>query len=143
MTAHALQTTATESGAPIANPIADISAGLESAVHDGQLSVLICDDRADVRRELSRVFQLRSQGPVESVGDGGDLLDTYEAKSPVQVMIGVHPDSTFGVDALDLLLERHPTAQPVVYGSRRDIEFLARVYARGAAGLVLWEIGNH
>jgi DNA-binding NarL/FixJ family response regulator len=104
---------------------------------------LICDDRPDVRRELSQVFQLRSPGPVESVGAGSDLLSIYETRSPVQVMIGVHPGSTFGVDALDLLLAQHPTASPVVYGSRRDVEFLAGVYARGAAGLLLWEIGDH
>ena len=139
----AVQTTAVGTGSPVARvPAADSTAQV-SAVPAGQLSVLICDDRPDVRRQLSLVFQLRSQGPVESVGDGSELLNSYEARSPIQVMIGVHPGSTFGVEALDLLLARHPTASPVVYGSRRDVEFLASVYARGAAGLLLWEIGDH
>jgi DNA-binding NarL/FixJ family response regulator len=148
MRANAVQTTAVQTtgmgiGGPVARRPAADSPALVSAAPAGQLSVLICDDRPDVRRELSRVFQLRSQGPVESVGAGSDLLQTYETRSPIQVMIGVHPGSTFGVDALDLLLARHPTASPVVYGSRRDVEFLASVYARGAAGLLLWEIGDH
>ncbi len=148
MRANAVQTTAmqtTDMGTrgPVGRlPAADSPVPV-SAVPAGQLSVLICDDRPDVRRELSRVFQLRSQGPVESVGAGSDLLSTYETMSPIQVMIGVHPGSTFGVDALDLLLAQHPTALPVVYGSRRDVDFLASVYARGAAGLLLWEIGDH
>ena len=148
MRANAVQTTAVQTtgmgiGGPVARRPAADGPALVSAAPAGQLSVLICDDRPDVRRELSQVFQLRSPGPVESVGAGSDLLSIYETRSPVQVMIGVHPGSTFGVDALDLLLAQHPTASPVVYGSRRDVEYLAGVYARGAAGLLLWEIGDH
>jgi hypothetical protein len=109
---------------------------------DGRMPMLICDDRPEVRQELSRVLRLRSQGEVVSVDDRTDLLNTYRAISPVQVMIGIHPGSTFGIDALDLLLENHPKSQPVVYGSRRDIELLARAYARGAGGLLLWETGT-
>lgn len=157
MRANALQTTALQttalrataigSDAPVARRRDADGAGrvtptASSEIPDGQVSVLICDDRADVRLELSRVFRLRSQGAVESIGDGGALLQAYGATSPVQIMIGVHPGSNFGIDALELLLAHHPEALPVVYGSRRNIELLARVYARGAAGLLLWEVGN-
>lgn len=106
---------------------------------DGRMPMLICDDRPKVRQELSRVLRLRSHGAVESVVDGTDLVSTYRAISPVQVMIGIHPGSTFGIDALDRLLENHPKSRPVVYGSRRDIALLARAYARGAGALLLWE----
>jgi DNA-binding NtrC family response regulator len=142
LTTHALPHTAIGSVAPIAGYRAAGGFGAEVGASDCQLSVLICDDRVDVRQELSLAFQLRSQGPVESVGDNAALLDLYETRSPIQVMIGVHPGSTFGLDALVMLLARHPAALPVVYGARSDIELLASVYARGAAGLVLWEIGT-
>jgi len=114
-----------------------------AAAAGGRLtSVLVCDDRADVRRELSRIVGLRTPSAVHGVADGAALLNAYDATSTVQVMIGVHSGATVGPDAFGLLLGTHPTASPILFGSISDIDLLAGVYARGAGGLLLWELGK-
>ncbi len=105
-------------------------------------SVLICDDRVDVRLELSRLVQLRSEDLVQGVGDGRALVSAYEENPSAQILIGVHSGSTFGADAFDLLIRAEPKASAIVFGSIRDIDLLAQVYARGAIGLLLWELGQ-
>ena len=76
------------------------------------------------------------------VADGRDLVSAYEANPTAQILIGVHAGSTFGADAFDLLIGTHPTAPMIIFGSMKDIDLLARVYARGAIGLLLWELGD-
>ena len=105
-------------------------------------SVLICDDREDVRLELSRLVQLRSEDLVQGVGDTRALLGAYEANPTAQILIGVHSGSDFGADAFDGLIGAHPKASAIVFGSIIDIDLLAHVYARGAIGLLLWELGQ-
>jgi DNA-binding NarL/FixJ family response regulator len=135
-----LQTAATAGDRPVTQVSAiDQVSPQERAAVDDRMTMLVCDDRPEVRQQLSRILRHRSQGAVESVADGTDLLDAYAATAPAQVLIGVHGGSTFGSDALDLLLANHPASSPVIYGSRSDIDLLARVYARGAAGLLVWE----
>src|SRR6478735_4098387 len=102
-------------------------------------SVLICDDRPAVRHELSEALRFDSLDSVHEVSDGAALLDAYEADAIDQVLVGVHSGSVVGTQAIDLLLAIHPDAAPIVIGSLVDIDLLAAAYARGAAGLLLWE----
>jgi DNA-binding NarL/FixJ family response regulator len=101
--------------------------------------VLICDDRPAVRHELSEALRFDSLDSVHEVSDGAALLDAYEADAIDQVLVGVHSGSVVGTQAIDLLLATHPDAAPIVIGSLVDIDLLAAAYARGAAGLLLWE----
>ncbi len=106
-------------------------------------SVLICDDRADVRRGFAeKVGQdefLSAPAEVVGVADGFVLLQALEATPAAAVLIAIHSGSTTGIQALNMLLARHPTAAPIIVGSAADIELLAEAYARGAGGLLLWE----
>ena len=104
-------------------------------------SILICDDRAAVRMELSKTLRLGATGSVLGVPDGNALLDAYRERARDQVLIGVHSRSTVGVQALVLLAETHPNSVPFLFGSLTDIDLLAAAYCRGAGGLLLWEPG--
>jgi DNA-binding NtrC family response regulator len=106
-------------------------------------TVLICDDRPEVGRELSQTFRLYlpSIAPVNAhlVADGFALVDAFESKPADLVLIGIHAGATAGIDAINLLLGIHPQARTVVYGSVADVEMLAAAYAQGAGGLLVWE----
>ena len=130
-------------GAAAARPTPSYGVAPETAHGDQGLmrSVLICDDRAAVRLELSKTLRLGASGPVLGVPDGDALLDAYENGARDQVLIGVHSGSTVGIHAVTLLLETHPDAAPFLFGSMNDIDLLADAYCRGAGGLLLWEPG--
>ena len=104
-------------------------------------SILICDDRAEVRRELAKVLRGGSSHPVHvlALPDGHALLDAYYATVNRLVLIGIHSDASIGIEATDLLLEMHPAAAAIVFGSIADIDLLSAAYARGCTGLMLWE----
>ncbi len=102
-------------------------------------SVLICEDRANVRHELSRALRSDSRDLVHEVPDAATLVEAYERSAIDRVLIGVHSGTTIGMEAIDLLLAAHPDAAPIVIGSMTDLDLLAGAYARGAGGLLLWE----
>jgi DNA-binding NarL/FixJ family response regulator len=110
---------------------------------DPTSTVLICDDRPTVGRELSQTFRqyLPSIAPVNAdlVADGFALVDAFETKHADLVLIGIHAGTNAGIDAINLLLGIHPQARTVVYGSVADVELLAAAYAQGAGGLLVWE----
>ena len=110
---------------------------------DPNTAVLICDDRPAAGIELSQTFQLflPSIAPVNAsvVADGFALVDAFAKTSAGVVLIGIHADTTAGIDAINLLLGIHPQANTVVYGSVADVGLLAAAYARGAGGLLMWE----
>jgi DNA-binding NarL/FixJ family response regulator len=106
-------------------------------------SVLICDDRAEVRRGFAeKVGQpefLSGSGEIVGVADGFGLLQALEAQPDAAVLIAIHSGSSTGSEAVTMLLGRYPSAAPIIVGSAADIDLLAEAYARGAGGLLLWE----
>lgn len=118
------------------------NAGPAAAALEGMRSMVICDDRVEVRRELSCLLRGRSQDSVVGVADGAALLDAYHEGPARQVLVGIHSASTVGREAINLLRGAHPTAAPVVFGALTDIDLLADAYVLGAGGLLLWESGN-
>ena len=107
-------------------------------------SILLCDDRAEVRLELAKVLRGGSPDPVHvlALPDGSALLDAYNATVNHLVLIGIHSGTSIGIEATDLLLEMHPAAATIVFGSSADIDLLSVAYARGCTGLLLWETGK-
>jgi FixJ family two-component response regulator len=103
--------------------------------------MLICDDRAEVRLELTNLLRLGSPDPldVQSMPHGYALLKAYQATGNSLVLIGIHSRTSAGSEATALLLEMHPTAAPILFGSLADIDLLSATYARGCGGLMIWE----
>jgi DNA-binding NarL/FixJ family response regulator len=106
-------------------------------------SVLICDDRPDIRRGLAeRVGQgefFAVPVDVVGVGDGFALVQALDANPEAAVLIAIHAGSTVGNEAITMLQGRHPAVAPIIVGSVADIGLLAEAYARGPGGLMLWE----
>ena len=66
-------------------------------------------------------------------------MDALAAEPVDLVLIGVHPASPTGQDAIGLVLGMHPSTVIIVVGSTGDIDVLAMAYIRGPRGLLLWE----
>jgi CheY-like chemotaxis protein len=109
-------------------------------------SVLICDDRAEFRRELAHTLRasgsLHSSVDIDCVGDGVAMLEHFRRAATDLVLIGVHAGSIIGTQAIGLLLESGLSASSIIFGSPTDLDLLAGAFARGAGGLLLWEPTN-
>ena len=103
-------------------------------------SVLICDDRPAARQGLSELLRpLPSLLQIRCVSDGFAVVDALAAEPVDLVLIGVHPASPTGQDAIGLVLGMHPSTVIIVVGSASDTDVLTPAYIRGARGMLLWE----
>jgi DNA-binding NarL/FixJ family response regulator len=127
-------------------PLGDGSSGPDAVRSEQLTSVLICDDRPNIRRALARqVGQPEFCCPpveIVAVTDGFALLAALEATPAAAVLIAIHAGSTVGDEAITMLQGRHPAVAPIIVGSVVDIDLLTQAYARGAGGLMLWEPGQ-
>jgi DNA-binding NarL/FixJ family response regulator len=107
---------------------------------DSVRSVLICDDRPMVRQGLAELLRpLPSLLETRCVADGFAVVDALATAGVDVVLIGVHPASDVGQQAIDLVLGMHPSTVVVVVGSVDDLDVLTPAYVRGARGMLLWE----
>ena len=128
-----------------ATPVRRVQGAGQPALASGLMrSILLCDDRAEVRLELAKILRGGSPDPVHvlALPDGSALLDAYNATVNHLVLIGIHSGTSVGIEATNLLLEMHPAAAPIVFGSIADIDLLSAAYAHGCTGLMLWETGK-
>ncbi len=103
-------------------------------------SILICDDRPPVGRALAELLRpLPSLPAIRCVSDGFAVVDALAAEPVDLVLIGVHPASRIGPEAIGLVLGLHPSTVIIVVGSADDIDVLAPAYVRGARGMLLWQ----
>lgn len=104
-------------------------------------SVLICDDRPVVREVLTGLLApAASVVAVAAGGAGPGVLAAFAARPAGLVLIGVHRGSSSGPDAVDLLLGRYPWVAVIVFGGPADAALLVAAMARGARGLMLWNL---
>jgi DNA-binding NarL/FixJ family response regulator len=110
------------------------------AGHGPLRSVLICDDRPAARRAVAELLRpLPSLPAIRCVSDAFAAVDALAAEPVDLVLIGVHPASRMGPQAIGLVLGMYPSTVIIVVGSADDIDVLAPAYARGARGMLLWE----
>ena len=107
-------------------------------------SVLICDQRFNVRQALTRrMSAMPLIVETNSVDDGFALLDAYAAKPHAMVLIGIHRNDAHGPEAMSLLLSMYPTALVIAFGSASDTGALVNAVSRGARGLMLWDLDSN
>jgi len=103
-------------------------------------SVLVCDDRSEVRESLSRALRNLPGSPeITYLSHGFALVEHYNRFPADIVLVGIYRGSTAGAEAVTMLIKSHPDAAVIVFGVADDSDLLADVFVRGARGLVLWD----
>jgi CheY-like chemotaxis protein len=104
------------------------------------VSVLICDDRPEVRRNLADMLRpLAELVSITGVSDGFALVDAHQAEPADLVLIGFHDLGGGAELAMSLILGMDPSVFIIMVGAVDDAELLVNAYARGARGLLLWD----
>lgn len=106
--------------------------------------VFICDERPTARAALTRVVTgaISSATDIQTSSDAAELLAQYAAHRADLVLIGISHGKAKGAEAVNLLIDRHPAAPVIVYGSIDDTRALATAVRRGARGFLLWDANN-
>lgn len=102
-------------------------------------TVLICDDRHQVRDNLARVL---SRAP--SIAriwriEHHHLLPTYARYPADLVLVATEHASTAGVTAIRQLLAVHDRVNVLAFGAPRDTGSVAAAIAAGANGFLRWD----
>jgi len=106
-------------------------------------SVLICDDRPEVRQNLADMLRpLPALVSIGGVSDGFALVDSHHALLADLILIGFHELGGVAEEAMSLILGIDPAAVIIVVGSVADAELLVNAYVRGARGMLLWDPGT-
>ncbi len=110
----------------------------------GVQRVAICDERPTARAALTRVVTgaIPTATDVDTSGDAAELLAHYAAHRADLVLIGISHGKVKGVEAVNKLLDRYPSAPIIVYGSIDDTLALAAAVGHGARGFLLWDANN-
>jgi DNA-binding NarL/FixJ family response regulator len=103
-------------------------------------TVLICDDRRNVRDGLTRVLSAIPGLPdVESVAHGDELLARF-ARQPVDVvLVGTQRAVQTGIEATRRIVAAHPHVAVVVFGAPDDIGSIHAALTSGARAYLRWD----
>jgi len=106
--------------------------------------ISICDERPTARAALARVMTgaIPTVSAIDDSADAAELLAQFEIHPSDLVLIGIRNGRPKGVEALEMLLGRYPTAAVIVYGSIDDTRSLAAAIVRGARGFLMWDANN-
>lgn len=106
--------------------------------------ISICDERPTARAALTRVVTGAMPGvtDIDCSADAAELLTQYAAHPAGLVLIGISHGKARGVEAVNQLLDRYPSASVIVYGSIDDTRPLATAISQGARGFLLWDANN-
>ena len=106
-------------------------------------TVLVCDDRVQVRDGLARVmWRVSGVQRIELVDHRG-LQGRYTRARMDLVLVGTQRASTRGVDTIRSLLAGHPHANVIAFGAPEDGGCIAAAIAAGACGFLRWDTYAH
>lgn len=103
-------------------------------------TVIICDDRRNVREGLTRVMTaVHGVTRIDAVSSGDELLARF-GKAPADVvLVGTQRALASGVEATRRLVGAHPRANVIVFGAPDDSGSIAAAIAGGARGYLRWD----
>ena len=105
-------------------------------------TVLICDDRVQVRDGLARVMSRVSGVRGIELVEHSNLLVHY-ARTPMDlVLVGPQRATSLGVGTIRALLMAHPRANVVFFDAPDDVRRIAAALTVGACGFLRWD-GSH
>lgn len=103
-------------------------------------TVMICDDRRNVREGLTKVMTaVPGVTRIDTVGSGDELLARYGRNPAEVVLIGTQRAVSTGVEATRLLVGAHPQANVIVFGAPEDVRSISAAIAGGARGYLRWD----
>jgi DNA-binding NarL/FixJ family response regulator len=106
-------------------------------------SVLICDERREVRDRLARFLAaVPAFDPVNTVASGEELLERYPHEHPDVVFVGTHRAIDTGIVIIRRLMAEHPQAAVLVFGAADDHANLTAAVASGARGFLCWDASH-
>jgi DNA-binding NarL/FixJ family response regulator len=103
-------------------------------------TVLVCDDRRNVREGLTRVMAAVSGvQSIDCVAQGDELMSRY-ARQPVDlVLVGTQRAVAAGVVSTRRLVAAHPKVNVIVFGAPEDAGAIVAAIAGGARGYLRWD----
>jgi CheY-like chemotaxis protein len=96
------------------------------------LKILIADDNHSVRRALQLMLETLGHDVAGIAVDGQQALDLYDKVLPDVLFLDVRMPNMHGLDALQLILAKHPAASIVIYTGGESCE--KEALALGAVG---------
>jgi DNA-binding NarL/FixJ family response regulator len=102
-------------------------------------TVLICDDRRQVRDGLTRVMSRVSGVQRIEHSEYGELLSRYSRHRMDLVLVGTHRAATMGVESIRQLVAAQPQANVIAFGAPHDVDNIAAAIASGARGFLRWD----
>ena len=103
-------------------------------------TVLICDDRRNVREHLTRVMSsVPGVSRIDSVTYGDELLTRFSRQPADVVLVGTQRAVPTGVEATRRLVAVNPNANVIVFGAADDSLSIAAAIAGGARGYLRWD----
>ena len=102
-------------------------------------TVLICDDRRQVRDGLTRVMSRVSGVQRIEHSEYGELLRRYSRHRMDLVLVGTHRAATMGVESIRQLVSAQPQANVIAFGAPHDVDNIAAAIASGARGFLRWD----
>jgi len=104
------------------------------------IRVLLADDHAMMRDGLQALLQLATDiEVVGSAGNGREALNMAGELNPDVVVMDITMPDMNGIEALGLLLEKHPQIRVVMLSMHSSSEHVYRALNAGAAGYLLKE----
>jgi DNA-binding NarL/FixJ family response regulator len=103
-------------------------------------TVLICDDRRNVREGLGRVLSaVPGISGIESVAHGDELLARFARRPVDAVLVGTQRAVQTGIEATRRLVAAHPQASVIVFGAPDDAAGIHAAITSGARAYLRWD----
>jgi DNA-binding NarL/FixJ family response regulator len=102
------------------------------------IKVVIADDHRLILNALSRALEgAEDFDVVGQTESGAHVLPLVSRTSPDLVLMDIHMPGMSGLQALDLIRERHPKTKVVLISASTDQEDIQRALRRGADGYLV------
>ena len=102
------------------------------------MRVVIVDDDPLVASSLKMILQADGRVSVVGLGsDGNDAVRLYEAERPDILLTDIRMKNMSGLEAADIILQKHPEARILLLTTFSDDEYIVRALRVGVSGYLL------
>lgn len=108
-----------------------------SDISDDIIHVLIVDDVAEARENISKLLQFESD--IEVVGaarSGSEALEMAREKEPEVVLMDINMPDMDGIQVTEALLQDVPYAQIIILSVQSEVDYVRRAMRAGASDFI-------